>query len=604
MPSARPVFKLVSVTLAAWLVGCTDPTESRSTAKPTGVASARATSTVTVTSTNPSTAPTDTTLDVQVIGSGFDNGSIASFLLNGVSDPRVRVNSTRFVKSTKVVANLTIAVDAVTGLYDVAVATRSGPKGIGTELFAIKGRLIALSPTSVNFSSTQGVNPDPQIVNVSNAGIGKISGLAVGTITYGSGQPTGWLAASLSATSAPTTLTLTATTGSLATGTYTATVPVISSVANNSPQTVSVTFTPNLPPFAADAMGVGGNQTCGLSHANNGWYCWGDNREGGLGDGTTTQHLTPVAVTGGTNFATVSSGGINFTCGLTAIGAAYCWGFNAYGQLGDGTTTDRYTPVAVTGGLTFVTVTVGLNHTCGLTADSLAYCWGRNRRGQLGVGSDTTWRLTPTAVAGGLRFASLRAMSWHTCGVTTAGAAYCWGQNLYGQLGDGTQIYRYTPVAVQGGLTFAALSSASGGDHTCGVTASGGAAYCWGENSSGELGDGTTTQRLTPVAVAGGLRFAGVSAGGGFTCGLTDAGAAYCWGDNWSGTLGDGTTKNQRLTPVQVTGGMTFTALSSAGDHTCGLAAGIMYCWGWNGVGALGDGTTTSRPSPTPVRAP
>jgi len=601
MQSTRPVLILVSVMLAASFIGCTDPTGSRSLADGTRVASARATSTVTVTSTDPSAAPTDTTLDVQVIGSGFDNGSVASFLLNGVADPRVRVNSTRFVKSTRVVANLTIAVDAVTGLYDVAVATRSGPKGIGTELFAIKGRLIALSPTSVNFSSTQGVNPDPQIVNITNAGIGKISGLAVGTITYGSGQPTGWLTASLSATSAPTTLTLTATSGSLATGTYTAIVPVTSSVANNSPQTVSVTFSPNLPAFSAVDMSVGGEESCGLAPANV-WYCWGRNQQGGVGDGTTIQRLSPVPVTGGVTFATLSAGGFNFVCGLTAAKTAYCWGNNAYGQLGDGTTTDRYTPVAVTGGPSFVTLTAGLNHTCGLTADSVAYCWGRNARGQLGDGT-TTQRLTPVEVVGGLRFGSLRAFGWFTCGVTSVGAAYCWGANDTGQLGDGTQTNRSTPVAVKGGLTFAALTSAANGEHMCGVIASGGAAYCWGKNSSGELGDGTTTQRLTPVAVAGGLRFVGVSSGSSITCGLTDVGAAYCWGHNSLGELGDGTT-TQRLTPVQVTGGLTFTSLSTGSDHTCGLASGIMYCWGMNQTGQLGDGTTTSRSSPTPVRAP
>src|SRR5450759_4221765 len=227
MPSARPVFKLVSVALAAWFVGCTDPTGSRSTAELTGVASASSTSTVTVTSTMPSAAPRDTTLNVQVNGSGFGKGAIASFQLNGIVDSRVRVNSTQFVKSTQVVANLTIAATADTGLYDVAVSNLSGTKGIGTELFAVKVKdpVIALSPTTVSFSSTQGGNPNPKTVNVSNGGFGKLSGLGVGTITYGSGQPTGWLTASLSATSAPTTLTLTATTsGSLLSGTtYTAT---------------------------------------------------------------------------------------------------------------------------------------------------------------------------------------------------------------------------------------------------------------------------------------------------------------------------------------------------------------------------------------------
>jgi alpha-tubulin suppressor-like RCC1 family protein len=609
MPSARPVFKLVSVALAAWFVGCTDPTGSRSTAELTGVASASSTSTVTVTSTMPSAAPRDTTLNVQVNGSGFGKGAIASFQRNGIVDSLVRVNSTKFVKSTQVVANLTIAATADTGLYDVAVSNLSGTKGIGTELFAVKVKdpVIALSPTTVSFSSTQGGNPDPKTVNVSNSGLGKLSGLGVGTITYAAGQPTGWLTASLSATSAPTTLTLTATSGSLVSGTtYTATVPVTSSVAINSPQTISVTFSPNLPAFSAVAMGVGGDQTCGLSPAKL-LYCWGDNQQGGLGDGTTTNRLTPVEVKGNLTFATVSSGGINFTCGLTAAtpAAAYCWGNNWYGQLGNGTKTDSYTPVAVTGGPTFVTVTVGLNHTCGLTADSLAYCWGRNTFGALGVG-DTAMRLTPTAVVGSLRFASLRAMSGHTCGVTGAGAAYCWGLNDSGELGDGTQTNRYTPVAVKGGHTFTALGRLPDGrSYTCGLTI-GGAAYCWGYNADGELGDGTTTERLTPVAVVGGQLFAEVSG----SCGLTYAGAAYCWGYNAHGELGDGTT-TQRLTPVPVTGGLTFTALSSGGGHPCGLAAGtpagtpgIMYCWGWNGVGALGDGTTTSRSSPTPVSAP
>jgi hypothetical protein len=529
MPSARIVFRLVSITLAAWFVGCTDPTGSRSTAGWTGGLNASSTSTVTVTSTNPSAASRDTTLDVQVNGSGFEKGATASFQRSGVVDPRVRVNSTQFVKPSQLVANLTIAATADTGLYDVAVLNLSGTKGIGTELFAVKGRLIVLSPTSLSFSSTQGGNPDPQKVNVTNGGLGKLSDLGVGTITYGSGQPTGWLTASLSATAAPTTLTVTATSGSLASGTYTATVPVTSSVAINSPQTVSVTFSPNLPPFAAAAISVGGVHTCGLTPGN-AWYCWGQNFAGGIGDGTTTDRHTPVAVTGGSAFPALSAGGYGFTCAQTATKAAYCWGFNAYGQLGDGTTTDRYTPVAVAGGPTFVTLTAGLNHTCGLTADSLAYCWGRNGRGQLGVG-DTAKRLTPTAVVGGLRFASLTALSWHTCGVTSVGAAYCWGENDTGQLGDGTQTFRYTPVAVKGGLTFLSLGDGGAQFHTCGLT-SGGAAYCWGYNSSGELGDGTTTQRLTPVAVAGGLRFIRVSSGGGFTCGLTDASAAYCWGHN------------------------------------------------------------------------
>src|SRR3989441_542444 len=157
----------------------------------------------------------------------------------------------------------------------------------------------------------------------------------------------------------------------------------------------------------------------------------------------------------------------------------------------------------------------------------------------------------------------------HTCGVTSSGAAYCWGENNRGALGDGTTTSSLTPVAVSGGLTFAAVSA--GSDFTCGVTTSG-AAYCWGDNSQGKLGNGTTTPTpsTTPVAVSGGLTFAAVSAGDGHACGITRSGAAYCWGYNLSGQLGNGTTMSS-ATPVTVSGGLTFTAVSVGASETCGV---------------------------------
>ncbi len=146
-------------------------------------------------------------------------------------------------------------------------------------------------------------------------------------------------------------------------------------------------------------------------------------------------------------------------------------------------------------------------------------------------------------------FARVSAEGAHTCGVTSGGAAYCWGYNGDGELGDGTTADRLSPVPVGGGVSFAAVSAGDGGD-TCGVTA-GGAAYCWGDNSLGELGDGTTTNRSSPVLVAGGVSFAAVSAGDIHTCGVTAGGAASCWGLNSAGQLGDGTTTD-RSSPVLV----------------------------------------------------
>ena len=147
-------------------------------------------------------------------------------------------------------------------------------------------------------------------------------------------------------------------------------------------------------------------------------------------------------------------------------------------------------------------------------------------------------------------FAKMSAGGAGTCGVTAGGAAYCWGSNFSGQLGDGTTTDRSSPVLVTGGVSFAAVSAGPGGDFTCGVT-SGGAVYCWGYNGNGELGDGTTTNRSSPVLVMGGVSFAAVSAGGAHTCGVTAGGAVYCWGLNSSGQLGDGTTTD-RSSPVLV----------------------------------------------------
>jgi alpha-tubulin suppressor-like RCC1 family protein len=289
------------------------------------------------------------------------------------------------------------------------------------------------------------------------------------------------------------------------------------------------------------------------------------------------------------------------SCALTSAGGVKCWGYNFYGQLGDGTRfISRYSPVAVSGlSSGVVAIAAARLHTCALTSAGAIKCWGDNDDGGLGDGSRTT-RLTPVAVTGlSSGVVAITAGQGYSCALTSAGAVKCWGNNGGGQLGDGTRWDRLTPVAVSGLSSGVVAISASGG-HTCALT-SAGAVKCWGGNQYGELGDGTTTYRETPVAVSGlSSGVAAISAGPSHTCALTVAGAVKCWGWNHYGQLGDGTTTD-RLIPVAVSGlSSGVAAIAAGGAHTCATtSAGAAKCWGGNYRGSLGDGTNTDRHTPT-----
>ncbi len=293
-------------------------------------------------------------------------------------------------------------------------------------------------------------------------------------------------------------------------------------------------------------LSAGGDHTCGVRTGNVA-YCWGSNSDGQLGEGLTiSRSLTPIPVAGGLSFSQLSAGD-QHTCGVTTANVLYCWGQNRDGRLGDGTTDLRTIPTIVAGVLAFKSVTAGGSHTCGITTANVAYCWGENFIGQVGDGTTTT-RFSPTAVAGGLTFATIRTGFEHTCGVTTGQVAYCWGANTAGQLGDGTTTAHSVPTAVSGSLSFAQVSA--GTDHSCGVTTAN-VGYCWGFNDYGRLGDGTSTQHETPVAVSGGLSFTAIHASSLHTCGLAVGNVPYCWAFDGNGRLGNGPAGDS-LVPVQV----------------------------------------------------
>src|SRR4249919_3497072 len=196
-------------------------------------------------------------------------------------------------------------------------------------------------------------------------------------------------------------------------------------------------------------------------------------------------------------------------------------------------------------------IATGSYHTCARAANGTVRCWGDNSSAELGVGT-TAQRPAPVQVSGlGGGIQAVAAKGLYTCALTATGTVRCWGDNSHGQLGDGTTIQRRSPVTVSGLSGVRAIAAAN--LHTCALTAAG-AVLCWGDNSRGQLGDGTTTQRLTPVPVAGlGSGVRAISAGGDHSCAVTTAGAVFCWGDNIAGQLGDGT-RAQRNTPVAVSG--------------------------------------------------
>lgn len=353
-----------------------------------------------------------------------------------------------------------------------------------------------------------------------------------------------------------------------------------------------------------DSVVSGFFHACALANDGSA-YCWGGDALGQLAASSTETcvggvscNTLPRPVTGGLTFTSLSTRA-SHTCGITTNADAYCWGWNIYGQLGNGAVGTSSPPVPVAGGLKFAAISAGYAHTCGLTIQGAAYCWGSSTAagdsGRLGDGT-TAQRLVPTAVVGGLTFRSIAAGYFRTCALTTSGAAYCWGQG-----------YGLVPRQVNGSLQFATLSAAR---YVCGLLPNA-AAYC--------LGDTTTV----PQAFLPGVNWARLDMGDTHSCAVSTFAEASCGGCNYDGELGTGSADgspdaclvNGVPTPVAsnisgVATGKHFRVVQPGGNtpgemFSCGATTdGQVYCWGGNSQGQLGDGTTIQRSVPLPVGGP
>jgi alpha-tubulin suppressor-like RCC1 family protein len=350
------------------------------------------------------------------------------------------------------------------------------------------------------------------------------------------------------------------------------------------------------------SVSAGQSLTCVLT-TSDGVKCWGWNNYGELGNGTTTNSDVPVNVSGLTSGVSAVSAGYDQSCAVTTSGGVKCWGDNTYGQLGNGTTTSSDVPVNVSGltsGVSAVSAG-GVEHACALTSSGGVQCWGGNNDGQLGNGTNTSSYI-PVVVSGlASGVSAISAAGNQTCALTSSGGAMCWGYNADGELGTGATANSYVPVVVSG--LASGVSAISVGDVlACALTTSGGV-KCWGANSAGELGNGATAESDVPVNVSGlSSGISAISAGGFHACALTTSGGVQCWGANAAGQLGNGTNTSSDV-PVDVSGLTSGVKAISAGYmHTCALTSSRgVKCWGLNTDGELGDGTTTE--SNVPVEA-
>lgn len=371
----------------------------------------------------------------------------------------------------------------------------------------------------------------------------------------------------------------------------------------------------NVSLLAGPANGVmssaaGGSHHCALT-VSGGVNCWGYNATGQLGDGSTTDRLAPVAVSGLSAGVSALAAGQNHTCALVA-GGVQCWGGNHAGQIGADAVAVPYSAVPIpVPGLTsgVLALAAGADYNCALTNTPSVKCWGDNSGGQLGdgLGGDGDSPPTPTPVSvdfsgvnpsGGIT--AIGTAYFHACAIDGSGAVFCWGWNNSGQLGDGTQTVQPKPVAMLAPQGMSGVTKVVGGlEHSCALTGAG-AVWCWGGNSENELGGGNLSFSKTPIAVPGLAGVVSLAAGLRHNCAVDGGGAVSCWGSNWFGEIGSAPELASSAPPQAVAGlASSMSGIALGDSHSCAVTlGGSMQCFGRNATGQLGDGGSTDRSAP------
>ncbi len=346
---------------------------------------------------------------------------------------------------------------------------------------------------------------------------------------------------------------------------------------------------------SGQVIAASASHTCVVTSAGR-VKCWGENKYGQLGNGTKIASATPVDVLDAFDIVAIAAG-LEHTCALTSTGLTACWGRNQFGQLGNGTTVDTPTPSGSSCAVSSALATHLGNHTCTVTSVGALWCWGHNDKGQLGNGN-TGDQLSPTRIVSS-GAAAVATGYEHSCAIIS-GQVKCWGWGGTGALGNGSTLDVSVPTSIFGNPGISnSLVLIAGGNHSCATTGNG--FQCWGDNLLGQLGNGTNTSSSTPAAPPFDYPPEIATAGLDNTCVIKNGGL-LCWGWNIAGALGNGTTTDASL-PVAVSGLSTgVVAVSAGGGHTCAVTTlGAVKCWGDNSVGQLGNGTTANSATPVEV---